>query len=573
MTLRTRLLLVLVGVVLIGLLVSGVVTYKSLQSFLVTRLDQQLENAPNQAARALTRCPPPPTPGNYVCHSDNLPSVPSGTFGQLRVPGSTTISGWFLSSSSESQPNLPSSLDVSSVQNPRVFSVSSSSGLSYHALAVQVDVQVSNQFGPPETVAGVVVVAVPLTDVDQTLHRLLLVELLVSLAVLMVLGALAWWIVRAGLRPLEEMTETAGAIAQGDLSQRVPPGDAGTEVGRLGNALNVMLGEIEESFAARKASEERLRRFLADASHELRTPLTSIRGYAEMFDRGARDRPDDLATSMRHIRADADRMSTLVEDLLVLARLDRERPLAHELVDMREVVQPAVAAIALQEPERAINLHADEPVVVVGDAGRLRQVVDNLLVNAVRHTPAGSPVEVDVSSQSGSAMVSVLDRGPGIPPEDRERIFEPFFRADPSRSRATGGQGLGLAIVSTIVGAHGGQVGVSPGEGRGARFWIRIPLATALDDGPANQPDEARPNADQSDVDQSDVDQSIVDRSVVDGSVVESSPGTVRAESHIRSEGQDAPHPDAGPACAGDGARVPVIAPRSPVSDVGDAGR
>ena len=174
---------------------------------------------------------------------------------------------------------------------------------------------------------GVVVVAVPLTDVDQTLGRLLLVELLVSAGVLIVLGAVAWWIVRAGLRPLDQMADHG----RGDRSRRPDPkgpgGNTGTEVGRLGQALNVMLGEIEESFAARTASEERLRRFLADASHELRTPLTSIRGYAEMFDRGARDRPEDLAMSMRHIRADADRMSTLVDDLLVLARLDRERPL------------------------------------------------------------------------------------------------------------------------------------------------------------------------------------------------------------------------------------------------------
>jgi two-component system OmpR family sensor kinase len=308
-----------------------------------------------------------------------------------------------------------------------------------------------------------------------------LVEILVSVSVLAVLGALAWWIVRAGLRPLEEMTETAGAIAAGDLTQRVPQGDNGTEVGRLGQALNVMLEEIEESFAARTASEERLRRFLADASHELRTPLTSIRGYAEMFDRGARDRPDDLAMSMRHIRADADRMSTLVDDLLVLARLGRERPLAHELVDLRDVVQPAVAAIAVQEPQRKIEVEASEPVVVVGETGRLRQVVDNLLVNAVRHTPPGSPIEVDLKEQSGSAVLSVLDRGSGIPPEERERIFEPFFRSDPSRSRATGGQGLGLAIVSTIVQAHGGQVGVSPREGGGARFWVQLPVATPAD--------------------------------------------------------------------------------------------
>jgi len=274
------------------------------------------------------------------------------------------------------------------------------------------------------------------------------------------------------------MATTAGAIAAGDLTQRVPAGDTGTEVGRLGLALNVMLGEIEESFAARKASEERLRRFLADASHELRTPLTSIRGYAEMFDRGTRDRPEDLAMSMRHIRQDADRMSTLVEDLLVLARLDRERPLAHERVDLRQVLEPAVADISVRDPDRAVELSAPDPTVVAGDANRLRQVADNLLVNAVRHTPDGTPIEVELRHDGNSAVMSVRDHGPGIPSEEQNRIFEPFYRSDPSRSRATGGEGLGLAIVETIVRAHGGQVGVGSPEGGGAKFWVRLPLAS-----------------------------------------------------------------------------------------------
>jgi two-component system, OmpR family, sensor kinase len=476
--LRTRLLIVLVGIVLVGLLVSGVVTYKSLQSFLFTRLDQQLENSPAQAARAAWNCeiqdsaPSPSGPG--TCSLNDVPDVPPGTYVQLRVVGQNPFSLVFLQHVSKSgTPRLPANPALSTQQRPSIFTTTSLTGLTYNTLAAAV----TGPWGE-----GVVVVAVPLTAVDQTLGRLLLIELLVSLAVLIVLGALAWWIVRAGLRPLDEMTDTAGAIAAGDLSQRVPQGDSGTEVGRLGEALNVMLGGIEESFAARKASEERLRRFLADASHELRTPLTSIRGYAEMFDRGVRDRPDDLETSMRHIRADADRMSTLVDDLLVLARLGRERPLAHELVDLREVVQEAAAAIAVQDPERTIRVVAPDPTIVVGDGGRLRQVVDNLLVNAVRHTPAGSPIEIDLGQQSGSAVISVLDRGPGIPPDERERIFEPFFRSDPSRSRATGGEGLGLAIVSTIVEAHGGQVGVSPRQGGGAQFWIRIPVAQAIDE-------------------------------------------------------------------------------------------
>ncbi|MGO9342531.1 MAG: sensor histidine kinase [Acidimicrobiales bacterium] len=470
MTLRTRLLIVLVGIVLVGLLVSGIVTYKSLESFLVSRLDQQLQNSPQQADRALGQCI---AQGSLQCTTTDPPSVPAGTFGQLRAGNGQTYSAWFLLTSSTQPPPpvLPADPPVSTSQNPVIFTAVSSSGLTYRAIAEDV-----NPIGPA-FVPGVLVVAVPLTEVDQTLSRLLLVELLVSGGVLIMLGAVAWWIVKAGLRPLDEMATTAGAIAAGDLTQRVPTGDAGTEVGRLGMALNAMLGEIEESFAARKASEDRLRRFLADASHELRTPLTSIRGYAEMFDRGTRDRPEDLAMSMRHIRQDADRMSSLVEDLLVLARLDRERPLAHEQVDLRPVLESAVADVSVREPDRSVELEAPEPAIVAGDADRLRQVVDNLLVNAVRHTPSGTPIEVDLRHDGGSAVIGVRDHGPGIPPEERSRIFEPFYRSDPSRSRATGGEGLGLAIVETIVRAHGGQVGVGAPEGEGARFWVRIPLA------------------------------------------------------------------------------------------------
>jgi two-component system, OmpR family, sensor kinase len=196
-----------------------------------------------------------------------------------------------------------------------------------------------------------------------------------------------------------------------------------------------------------------------------------------MFDRGARDSPEDLEMSMRYIRADADRMSTLVDDLIMVARLGRERPLAHEQVELRQVLEPAVAAISVQEPDRRVTLTAPDSAAVVGDPDRLRQVVDNLLVNALRHTPAGSPIEVTLLQHDGVAEISVVDHGAGIPAEARERVFEPFYRADPSRSRATGGQGLGLAIVATIVRAHGGDVGVGDGFDGGARFWVRLPTA------------------------------------------------------------------------------------------------
>jgi two-component system OmpR family sensor kinase len=261
-------------------------------------------------------------------------------------------------------------------------------------------------------------------------------------------------------------------------------------VGRLGVALNTMLSEIEVAFAARAASEERLRRFLADASHELRTPLTSIRGYAEIFDRGARDRPEDLATSMRHIHAEANRMSVLVDDLLLLARLDRERPLAHEQVELTGVVAAAVDAARVKAPERTVSFAPAVPVIVTGDASRLRQVVDNLMANALNHTPEATPIVVDVTTDGTTALLTVADRGPGIDPADRDHIFEPFHRADPSRARATGGVGLGLAIVSAIATAHNGTVGVDSEPGAGATFWVRLPLV------PVDVPPPVGPPAD-----------------------------------------------------------------------------
>ena len=330
---------------------------------------------------------------------------------------------------------------------------------------------------------GTIVVAHPLTDLQSTLGRLLLIELVVSALLLAVLGAFSWLMVRRDMRPLDEMAETAGAIAEGDLTQRVSYVTAGTEVGELGLAFNSMLTRIEVAFAARAASEERLRRFLADASHELRTPLTSILGYAEIFDLGVSDRPADLATSMHYIRNEAARMGTLVDDLFLLAQLDQERPLRHEPVDLAQVARESVTGFQAASPERAISLRSAPPVRVIGDPGRLRQVVDNLIGNAVTHTPASSAIDVVVGVEGDEVVLTVHDDGPGIRPDDLDRIFEPFFRSDPSRARSTGGAGLGLAIVSAIVAAHGGQVGVR--NENGTTFEVRMASADGADNGPS----------------------------------------------------------------------------------------
>jgi two-component system OmpR family sensor kinase len=241
-------------------------------------------------------------------------------------------------------------------------------------------------------------------------------------------------------------------------------------------ALNVMLGEIEAAMAERARAEARLRRFLADAAHELRTPLTSIRGYAEMFDRGARERPADLATSMHHIGHEADRMNVLVDDLLLLARLDEKRPLHLEPVDVAAVAREAVEAALVGATGHPVLILAPDAVEVCCDAERLRQVVDNLLANAIDHSPDGAAVTVRVApGYGGRARIEVADHGPGVPLEDAERIFEPFFRADFSRVRDTGGTGLGLSIVASITKAHGGAAGVLPNVGGGALFWVEFP--------------------------------------------------------------------------------------------------
>jgi two-component system OmpR family sensor kinase len=324
----------------------------------------------------------------------------------------------------------------------------------------------------------VLLIAAPLNTVDSTLHRLFLIELFVTLAVLGALIALALWVVRISLRPLVAIEHTAAAIGAGDLSQRVERAESRTEIGRLGIALNAMLGQLERAFKAREASEAKLRRFVADASHELRTPLAAVRAYSELFRRGAATRPDDLERAMSGISRESERMSVLVDDLLLLARLDEGRPLEQEPVDVAEVVGEAVETARMVEPKRPIDLDA-EPVVVLGDHDRLRQVVDNLLSNVRAHTPANAPVHVRVSRNGTNAVLEVEDSGPGMNEDELEQVFERFHRGDPSRSRSSGGVGLGLSIVSAVAEAHGGSVSADSEPGKGSTFRITLPLYDA----------------------------------------------------------------------------------------------
>ena len=323
-----------------------------------------------------------------------------------------------------------------------------------------------------------------------------MLEVLIGLAVLAALAAAGYLVIRRSLRPLVDVEHTAVAIAGGDLSRRVPDHDPRTEVGRLTRALNAMLGQIEHAFARQReseqdarASEERMRRFVADASHELRTPLTSIRGFAELYRQGAVREPQEVRRLLRRVEDEATRMGLLVDDLLLLARLDQERPLSFAPVDLLTVVGDVVHDARAVAPDRTIELSVDDqPPIVLGDEPRLHQVVANLVMNAVRHTPPDTDVQVRLSSTHGRALVAVVDHGPGLSAQARERVFERFYRVDSSRTRDAGGSGLGLSIVSALVAAHGGRVGVEETPGGGATFLVEIPLAPDHGDGsPSNR--------------------------------------------------------------------------------------
>ncbi|MBA2282965.1 MAG: HAMP domain-containing protein [Acidimicrobiia bacterium] len=329
---------------------------------------------------------------------------------------------------------------------------------------------------------GVSIVALPLADTDAAVRRLVAVEVGVTLAALAVLALVAWWVVRLGVRPIKQMTETASAIAAGDLSHRVPDVAPGTEAGELGVALNQMLGRIETAFDERTRADERLRRFVADASHELRTPVTTIRGYAELYRAGGLADDGELSEAMRRTEQEAVRMGSLVDDLLQLARLDQGRPLERHPVDLRAVVDDAARDARATDPAREVRVapgSGEGPVVVEGDEARLRQVVANVVGNALVHTPSAAAIELGAGVDGGTAWLEVTDRGQGMAPDVAVRAFERFYRADPSRSRHRGGTGLGLSIVEATVAAHGGRVTLASTPGEGTIVRIELPSAGA----------------------------------------------------------------------------------------------
>ncbi|MBT1004181.1 HAMP domain-containing histidine kinase [Paenarthrobacter sp. DKR-5] len=331
---------------------------------------------------------------------------------------------------------------------------------------------------------GSVVVALPTEPMNRTLDQVGLIVFGGGFLTIVLATVAAYWTVTRAFRPLARVEKTAAAIAAGDLSRRVDVENPATEIGRLSGSLNAMLTHIEAAFAARTASEKRMRRFVADASHELRTPLVTIRGFSELYRHGALATPDDVGTAMGRIESEAKRMGELVEDLLMLARIDEQRPLQLQPVDLLLLSHDALVDTRASAPDRPIKVIGldggpGRNAPVSGDQAKLRQVVSNLVGNCLRYTPAGSPIEIAVgveeTDEGRQSVLEVRDHGPGIDEEEAPRVFERFYRADSSRTRDTGGSGLGLAIVSALVAAHGGTVRHSETAGGGATMTIRLP--------------------------------------------------------------------------------------------------
>ena len=327
------------------------------------------------------------------------------------------------------------------------------------------------------TTGDTLVVAQSLEAVDKTVHQLTALFLIIGLLVLILIAVGSRYVIRIGMRPLENVERTAEKIAAGDLSARLPDAKPTTEVGRLVTSLNMMLSRIEESFSARTESEGRLRRFVADASHELRTPLTAIRGFAELHRQGAVSGEEQTKELVARIERESMRMSTLVEDLLMLARMDQGPKMEIKPVNISELVSDAVESARAAAPGHPIELTAGNEIYALGDANRIHQVVANLLANARVHTPVGTNIKVSVNQSESEVQVVVSDNGPGLPEKDREKIFERFYRVDPSRARSSEeGSGLGLSIVDAVMRAHGGHVSVDSKLGEGTTFTLHFPL-------------------------------------------------------------------------------------------------
>ncbi|GAB7141518.1 sensor histidine kinase [Mycobacterium riyadhense] len=456
--LRVSLVAATLVLVLCGLLVSGVAVTSILQHSLISRIDSALLDASRTWAQ---------TPWQPPANAEGPdPARPPSKF---YVRGISPDGRTFVAiNDRNAEPALPADNDVG--PDPTTLPSVNGSDIEWRAVTVRV----------PQ--GGLTTVAIDLSDVQHTVRSLVWLQVGIGVAVLVVVGIAGYAVVHRSLKPLSEVEQTAAAIAAGQLDSRVPERDPRTEVGRLSSALNGMLAQIQQAVASSESSaetargsEDRMRRFITDASHELRTPLTTIRGFAELYRQGA---ARDVSMLLSRIESEASRMGLLVDDLLMLARLDAQRPLERDRVDLLVLASDAVHDARAIDPKRTITLEVlDGPGTpeVFGDEPRLRQVLSNLVANALQHTPESADVTVRVGTKGDDAVIEVADKGPGMSQEDAARVFERFYRTDSSRARASGGTGLGLSIVDSLVNAHGGAVTVTTAPGQGCCFQVTLP--------------------------------------------------------------------------------------------------
>ena len=475
--LRVKLISALLILVTLALVIIGVASALVVRHSLVTRVDSQLRGITKGVNNAIL----------------------AGQRGQLLLPGSNFIISVGTLDAIEEPPSYAGDMTLdrlpvmptgdaikAHLNNPFSANARGGAGLGRWRLLVT-----------SVSTGQVLLVGESLGDIDGTIGTLVAAELIIGAGVVVVLASLGVAIVQTSLQPLREIERTAAAIAAGDLTRRVPAQPPETESGRLGLALNAMLAQIEWAFRIRAASEQRMRQFVADASHELRTPLTTIRGFAELYRQGAAREPEQTEALLKRIEDEAARMGLLVEDLLLLARLDQERPLDLAPLDLRVIAADAAEAARAIAPDREITLDlvSDTPVVVEGDESRLRQVVGNLVTNALTHTPPGTPVTIRLDIDVTSALIEIADRGSGLTEEQAGRVFERFYRVDKARTRQAAGSvaaatrhsgsGLGLAIVAALVAVHGGNVSVHNAVEGGAVFQVRLPLTAGSQAAPS----------------------------------------------------------------------------------------
>lgn len=486
-SLRSRLLAAVGCIALLALVVADVTIYTSLRSYLFNQIDSTLQVSRLAVAAAIEGHPGPAATGQTLPGAPNPPNEGSNlcTLGLTRAPGmfievrglnNRVLTGEkcpaFGPGEKAYSPELPAQITgfVATSAGPNDL-VSAFTVASITAGGPAFEVRASKLAN-----GDLLIVADPIGDISSTLSQLLLLEILVTSAALIGAIVLGLWLVRVGLRPLQDVVTTADSISGGDLEHRVPNANTSTEVGHVATALNVMLERIESSFGELQSSENRLRQFVSDASHELRTPIAAVSAYAQLFKQGAAEREEDLPRLMEGIERETRRMARLVEDLLLLARFDEQHTVDSEPVELVGLVVEAIETARTVGPDWPVTFVANEPVEVLGDRGAIRQVIDNLLANVRAHTPRGTTSTVIVGIRGSDAFVEVADDGPGISEAEAASIFERFVRTDSSRSRETGGAGLGLAIVASIVRAHGGSAAAAPRVGGGARFTVVLPV-------------------------------------------------------------------------------------------------